>query len=94
MASPTDPFANPGPYEEAARNTPLLEEYTDEEDFSGIDILRGIRSFDPCMPCTVHLHSDRQADVITEDVTSCGCSFTEGDQPAEEAISEIIHADD
>ena len=94
MASPTDPFGNPGPYEEAARNTPLLEEYTDEADFTGIDILRGIRSFDPCMPCTVHLHSDRRADVITEDVTSCGCSFTEGDQPAEEAISEIIHADD
>ena len=94
MASPTDPFGNPGPYEEAARNTPLLEEYTDAEDFSGIDILRSIRSFDPCMPCTVHLHTDRQADVITEDVTSCGCSFTEGDKPAEEAITEIIHGDD
>ncbi|MFB6168098.1 MAG: nickel-dependent hydrogenase large subunit [Haloferacaceae archaeon] len=90
MASPADPFGQPGPYEEAARNTPLLEDYTDQEDFSGIDILRGIRSFDPCMPCTVHLHTDERADVITEDVTACGCSFTEGDQPAEEAIRDII----
>ncbi|MFC4439108.1 MULTISPECIES: nickel-dependent hydrogenase large subunit [Natrialbaceae] len=93
MASPTDPFGNPGPYEEAALNTPLLEEFTDEEDFSGMDILRSIRSFDPCMPCTVHLHTDRQRDVIAEDVTSCGCSFTDGDQPAEEAIRDIISGD-
>jgi hydrogenase large subunit len=93
MASPTDPFGNPGPYEEAALNTPLLEEFTDESDFSGMDILRSIRSFDPCMPCTVHLHTDRQRDVITEDVTSCGCSFTDGDQPAEEAIRDIINGD-
>ncbi|WP_306052134.1 nickel-dependent hydrogenase large subunit [Natronococcus wangiae] len=93
MASPTDPFGNPGPYEEAALNTPLLEDFTDEEDFSGMDILRSIRSFDPCMPCTVHLHTDRQRDVIAEDVTSCGCSFTDGDQPAEEAIRDIISGD-
>jgi hydrogenase large subunit len=93
MASPTDPMGNPGPYEQAARNTPLLEEYTDESDFAGYDILRSIRSFDPCMPCTVHLHTDRQRDVITEDVTSCGCSFTEGDEPAEEAIRDIIAGD-
>ena len=93
MASPTDPFGNPGPYEEAALNTPLLEEFTDEEDFSGMDILRSIRSFDPCMPCTVHLHTDRRRDVITEDVTSCGCSFADGDQPAEEAIRDIISGD-
>lgn len=90
MASPTDPFGNPGPYEEAAKNTPLLEDYTDQEDFTGMDILRSIRSFDPCMPCTVHLHTDDRPDVITEDVTSCGCSFTDGDQPAEEAIRDII----
>ncbi|WP_396611346.1 nickel-dependent hydrogenase large subunit [Haloferax sp. S1W] len=92
MASPTDPFGNPGPYEEAARNTPLLEDFTDQSDFSGIDILRSIRSFDPCMPCTVHLHTDDRADVITEDVTACGCSFTEGDRPAEEAIRDIIES--
>jgi hydrogenase large subunit len=93
MASPTDPFGNPGPYEEAALNTPLLEEYEDEEDFSGIDVLRSIRSFDPCMPCTVHLHTDRAPDVITEDVTSCGCSISDGDRPAEEAIRDLVAGD-
>jgi hydrogenase large subunit len=94
MASPADPFDQPGPYEEAAINTPLLEEFEDEQEFSGIDILRSVRSFDPCMPCTVHLHTDRHRDVITEDVTSCGCSFTDGDQPAEEAIRDVIAGDD
>jgi hydrogenase large subunit len=90
MASPTDPFGQPGPYEEATLNTPLLEEFDDAEDFSGLDILRSVRSFDPCMPCTVHMHTDRQRDVIAKDVSSCGCSFSEGDQPADEAIRDIV----
>lgn len=81
MASLTDPFDNPGPYEEAAMNTPLLEDYEDASDFSGIDVLRSVRSFDPCMPCTVHMHTDRQRDVIAEDVTSCGCSSPRATNP-------------
>ena len=94
MASPTDPFDQPGPYEEAATNTPLLEDYAGRDDFSGVDILRGVRSFDPCMPCTVHMHTDERKDVIAEDVSSCGCSFSEGDQPADEAIRDIVAGDD
>jgi hydrogenase large subunit len=54
MASPTDPFGNPGPIEEAATNTPLLETVVDRRDVTGIDIVRAIRSFDPCMLCTGH----------------------------------------
>jgi hydrogenase large subunit len=73
MASPEDPFGVPGPYEEAVMNTPLLEEFERPEDFSGIDILRTIRSFDPCMPCTVHLHTGDL--VIQRDATTCVCSF-------------------
>jgi hydrogenase large subunit len=92
-SSPTGPRGDPGPYETAAINTPILEQFDDEASFSGIDILRGIRSMDPCMPCTVHMHTDDRQDVITEDVTSCGCSFTDGDQPAEEAIRDIIAGD-
>src|SRR5262249_52226322 len=57
MASPRAPFGLPGPYEEAVMNTPLLEEFARPEDFTGIDILRTIRSFDPCMPCTVHMYA-------------------------------------
>ncbi|MDP9471927.1 MAG: nickel-dependent hydrogenase large subunit, partial [Chloroflexota bacterium] len=55
-ASPRDPWGNPGPYEEAVLNTPILENFASDETFKGIDILRTIRSFDPCMPCTTHIH--------------------------------------
>jgi len=71
MASPKDPFGNPGPYEEAVLATPLLENYENPEDFKGIDVLRAIRSFDPCMPCTTHLHMDDRT--ITREIISCAC---------------------
>ncbi len=71
MASPKDPFGNPGPYEEAVMATPLLENYEKPEDFKGIDVLRAIRSFDPCMPCTTHLHMDDRT--ITREIISCAC---------------------
>ena len=54
-------------------NTPLLEENDEPEDFKGIDVLRAIRSFDPCMPCTTHIHSD--AGVITREVNTCACGI-------------------
>ena len=44
---------------------------TTRKQFKGIDILRAIRSFDPCMPCTTHIHSD--AGVITREVNTCAC---------------------
>jgi hydrogenase large subunit len=70
-ASPRDPFGQPGPYEEAVLNTPLLEEFDRSEDFTGIDIFRAIRSFDPCMPCTTHIHVDDR--VVSREVNTCGC---------------------
>lgn len=72
-ASPTDRWGQPGPYEEAVMNTPLLEETDDPKEFRGIDVLRTIRSFDPCMPCTTHIHSD--AGVITREVNTCACGL-------------------
>jgi hydrogenase large subunit len=74
-ASPTDRWGQPGPYEEAVMNTPLLEETRDPAAFRGIDVLRAIRSFDPCMPCTTHIHSD--AGVITREVNTCACGVDE-----------------
>jgi hydrogenase large subunit len=71
MASPRDPWGQPGPYEEAVLNTPIQEEFSRPEDFKGIDILRTIRSFDPCMPCTVHMLADGQ--LIVRDATTCAC---------------------
>jgi hydrogenase large subunit len=47
MGSPRDAIGLPGVYESALMNTPLLEQCTRAEDFTGIDILRTIRSFDP-----------------------------------------------
>ncbi|MEO7137927.1 MAG: nickel-dependent hydrogenase large subunit [Gemmatimonadales bacterium] len=70
-ASPTDRWGQPGPYEEAVLNTPLLEETDDPKQFRGIDILRAIRSFDPCMPCTTHIQSE--GGLITREVNTCAC---------------------
>jgi hydrogenase large subunit len=47
MGSPRDATGVPGVYEAALINTPLFEECTRPEDFTGIDLLRTIRSFDP-----------------------------------------------
>ncbi len=77
MASPKDPFGNPGPYEEAVMATPLLENYEKPEDFKGIDVLRALRSFDPCMPCTTHIHTDDKT--ITREIISCACGAEAGD---------------
>ncbi len=71
-AAPRDPFDNPGPYEEAIVGTPILESMSGD-DIKGIDILRAIRSFDPCMPCTTHMDTGRG--IITREVNSCGCTL-------------------
>ncbi|MDX6343632.1 MAG: hydrogenase large subunit, partial [Trebonia sp.] len=50
-----DTYGTPGPYEDAVQNTPIFEENT-PENFKGIDIMRAVRSFDPCLPCGVHMY--------------------------------------
>jgi hydrogenase large subunit len=54
-ASPRDSSGTPGPYEDAVQNTPIFEE-SSQENFKGIDIMRTVRSFDPCLPCGVHMY--------------------------------------
>ncbi|MDX6244103.1 MAG: hydrogenase large subunit [Frankiales bacterium] len=54
-ASPRDSAGTPGPYEDAVQDQPLFEE-NKAEDFKGIDIMRTVRSFDPCLPCGVHMY--------------------------------------
>jgi hydrogenase large subunit len=54
-ASPRDSFGTPGPYEDAVEKSPLFEE-NGPDDFKGIDIMRTVRSFDPCLPCGVHMY--------------------------------------
>jgi hydrogenase large subunit len=54
-ANPRDIDGTAGPYEDAVQNTPLFEE-NGRENFKGIDIMRTVRSFDPCLPCGVHMY--------------------------------------
>jgi hydrogenase large subunit len=54
-ASPRDFYGTPGPYEDAVQGTRIFEE-NDVESFKGIDIMRTVRSFDPCLPCGVHMY--------------------------------------
>lgn len=54
-ASPRDSFGTPGPYEDAVEGSPIFEE-NGPDTFKGIDILRTVRSFDPCLPCGVHMY--------------------------------------
>jgi hydrogenase large subunit len=54
-ASPRDVYGTPGPYEDAIQHTPIFEE-NGRDNFKGIDIMRAVRSFDPCLPCGVHMY--------------------------------------
>jgi hydrogenase large subunit len=54
-ASPRDVYGTPGPYEDAVQGMPIFEE-SGRDNFKGIDIMRAVRSFDPCLPCGVHMY--------------------------------------
>ncbi|HEY2711888.1 MAG TPA: nickel-dependent hydrogenase large subunit [Chthoniobacterales bacterium] len=54
-ASPRDSLGTPGPYEDAVTGSPIFEE-NGRDNFKGIDIMRTVRSFDPCLPCGVHMY--------------------------------------
>ena len=54
-ANPRDVYGTPGPYEDAVQNTPIFEENGPSKS-KGIDIMRTVRSFDPCLPCGVHMY--------------------------------------
>jgi hydrogenase large subunit len=70
-ASPRDPWDQPGAYEEAVMNTPILETNVERDKFTSIDMLRAIRSFDPCMPCTTHVHTG--TGTVVGQVNTCAC---------------------
>jgi hydrogenase large subunit len=54
-ASPRDSYGTPGPYEDAVQGQPIFEENPPDK-FKGIDVMRTVRSFDPCLPCGVHIY--------------------------------------
>jgi hydrogenase large subunit len=53
--SPRDSLGTPGPYEDAVQDMPIFEE-NGPDDFKGVDVMRAVRSFDPCLPCGVHMY--------------------------------------
>ena len=75
-ACPKTPWGEAGAYEQSVLNTVLVETSVNNgSDFKGIDILRAIRSFDPCMPCTTHVMVEGSDRVITREVTTCACGI-------------------
>ncbi len=56
--SPRDSYGTPGPYEDAVQDMPIFEE-NGRDSFKGVDIMRAVRSFDPCLPCGVHMYLGR-----------------------------------
>ena len=57
-ANPRDVYGTPGPVRGRGHDTPIFEE-NDLDHFKGIDIMRTVRSFDPCLPCGVHMYLGR-----------------------------------
>lgn len=61
-ASPRDKDGRKGPYEDALVGTPILEEGPPDA-WDGVDIVRTIRSMDPCLACGVTMYiGDRRVD--------------------------------
>ena len=55
-----------GPYEDAIVGTPVTE-VPPEGELTGVDVVRVVRSFDPCLACCVHLYEgDREIRYIPE----------------------------
>jgi hydrogenase large subunit len=76
-ASPRDSFGVPGPYEDAIQGTPLFEE-NGPEAFRGIDVMRTVRSFDPCMPCGVHLYLGPGRELLVRHPPAPGVQWGDG----------------
>ena len=76
-ASPRDTYGTPGPYEDAVENTPIFEENS-EANFKGIDIMRTVRSFDPCLPCGVHMYLGGGKLLEVRHQPMFGCSINKG----------------
>jgi hydrogenase large subunit len=72
-ASPRDSYGTPGPYEDAITGCPLFEE-NGRDGFKGIDIMRTVRSFDPCLPCGVHMYLGKDKEIVVRHSPMFGAS--------------------
>lgn len=72
-AGPRTPWGELGPCERAVKNTPILESaFRSSDDFAGIDVVRAVQSFDPCMPCSARLLVREDGRVLERPVTTTG----------------------
>ena len=74
-ASPRDVHGTPGPYEDAVQNTPIFEE-NGPDTFKGIDIMRTVRSFDPCLPCGVHMYLGNGKEITVRHSPTSGAELS------------------
>lgn len=65
--SPRDHLGRPGPCEQAIIGTPVTEQGGDGN-LVGIDVVRAIRSFDPCLACTVHVYLPSGKKIATKEL--------------------------
>ncbi len=52
--SPKGRWGSTGPFEQSVIGTTITEEVPENE-WTGLDLVRAIRSFDPCLACSVHI---------------------------------------
>jgi len=71
--APRSPWGQPGAIEEALLNTRIVEAgFKHPEELLGIDIVRAIQSFDPCMPCKAEIAFTGTNFTQSREVTSDG----------------------
>lgn len=71
-AGPRAPTGALGPIERALASTPILESWSDTGELHGIDVIRCIQSFDPCMTCSAHIRIGNTDALIERVVTTSG----------------------
>jgi hydrogenase large subunit len=86
-ASPRDTYGTPGPYEDAIQNTPIFEDNGPDK-FKGIDIMRAVRSFDPCLPCGVHMYNGKTRLLEAHHVPMFGAHGSVEPEPEPESAAE------
>jgi Ni,Fe-hydrogenase I large subunit len=65
--SPRDHLGQAGPYEQAIIGTPITEA-ANNGNVDGIDVVRTIRSFDPCLGCTVHVYNPHGKKLVSKEL--------------------------
>ena len=69
--------ARPAPTRMRSKNTPIFEE-NGPDGFKGIDVMRTVRSFDPCLPCGVHMYLGDGRSISTGHSPSFGAQIQSG----------------